>query len=181
MGKGLTTPEACDKILKLGYAARLPAMGAFEHADLAGLDLLNSDAAKAVWEDLSNVSDPADTPVGALFEKGYKGMSSGRGFYDWNVRDPEAFKEGRDREIVRRISLLRVANSRPFVSSGRDRRRCETNPKRELSCSVFGWYRRIPSDRNRFGSGRRAGRALTLWLAAFWGCICIDSSGRHLP
>lgn len=112
VGRGLTTPEACDKILKLGYAARLPAMGAFEHADLAGLDLLNGDAAKAVWEDLSNVSDPAETPVGELFEKGFKGMSSGKGFYDWNVRDPEAFKEGRDREIVRRTKILAGAEVR---------------------------------------------------------------------
>ena len=106
VGKGLTTPEACDKILKLGYAARLPAMGAFEHADLAGLDLLNSDAAKAVWADLSNDSDPADTPVGELYRKGCTGMSSGRGFYDWNIRDPDAFKEERDREIVRRTKIL---------------------------------------------------------------------------
>ena len=112
VGKGLATPEACDKILKLGYAARLPAMGAFEHADLAGLKLLNGDAAKAVWADLSNVSDPAETPVGQLFERGFEGMSSGRGFYDWNARDPEEFKKERDREIVRRMKILSGAEVR---------------------------------------------------------------------
>ena len=71
------TAEACDTILKAGYASRLPAMGAFEHADLAGLDLINSKAAKAVWADLSNVSDPAETPVGELFEAGKLGMKTG--------------------------------------------------------------------------------------------------------
>ncbi|MCY4260376.1 MAG: 3-hydroxyacyl-CoA dehydrogenase family protein, partial [Rhodobacteraceae bacterium] len=30
VGQGLVTPEACDTILKVGYASRLPAMGAFE-------------------------------------------------------------------------------------------------------------------------------------------------------
>ena len=103
VGKGLVTPEACDTILKQGYAWRLPAMGAFEHADLAGLDLLNGDAARAVWADLSNVADPAETPVGGLHARGHTGMRSGKGFYDWTVRDAEAFRRERDLEIVRRL------------------------------------------------------------------------------
>ncbi len=107
VGKGLATPEACDMILKQGYAWRLPAMGAFEHADLAGLDLINSAASKEVWADLSNVDDPADTPVGRLYAEGHTGMRSGRGFYDWTVRDPEGFKTARDEEIVRRIRTQR--------------------------------------------------------------------------
>lgn len=107
VGQGLVTPEACDTILKVGYASRLPAMGAFEHADLAGLDLINSDAAKAVWADLSNVSDPGETPVGALFADGKLGMKSGQGFYDWNARDPNDFKAKRDAEIVRRVKINR--------------------------------------------------------------------------
>ena len=109
VGKGLVTPEACDTILKVGYASRLPAMGAFEHADLAGLDLINSPAAKAVWADLSNVSDPGETPVGALFEQGNLGMKSGKGFYDWTQRDPDDFKTKRDEEIIRRVKIGRGA------------------------------------------------------------------------
>ena len=118
VGKGLTTPEACDTILKQGYASRLPAMGAFEHADLAGLDLLNSPAAKAVWADLSNVADPIDTPVGELFAKGLTGMKSGKGFYDWSVRDPEEFKLNRDMEIVRRARISAEAVSKAKSASG---------------------------------------------------------------
>lgn len=105
VGRGLVSPEACDTIMKQGLAARLPAMGPFEHADLAGLDLINSPGARAVWADLSNVADPADTPVGALFAEGHTGMRSGKGFYDWTVRDAEAFKRDRDAEIVRRIKI----------------------------------------------------------------------------
>lgn len=109
VGQGLVTPEACDTILKQGYAARLPAMGAFEHADLAGLDLMNGVAAKAVWADLSNVTDPAQTPVGALFADGKLGMKNGEGFYDWRARDPDAFKHQRDEEIVRRVKIQKGA------------------------------------------------------------------------
>lgn len=109
VGQGLVTPEACDTILKQGYAARLPAMGAFEHADLAGLDLMNGAAAKAVWADLSTVSDPAQTPVGALFADGKFGMKNGEGFYDWRTRDPDAFKQERDEEIVRRVKIQKGA------------------------------------------------------------------------
>lgn len=105
VGQGLVTPEACDTILKVGYASRLPAMGAFEHADLAGLDLITSPAAKAVWADLSNVSDPSETPVGQLFEAGKLGIKSGSGFYNWKERDAEEFKRLRDEEIVRRVKI----------------------------------------------------------------------------
>ena len=105
VGRGLVTPEACDTVLREGYAARLPAMGAFEHADLAGLDLMNGDAARAVWADLDDATDPIDTPVGALHAEGHLGMKSGRGFYDWTVRDPDEFRRHRDEEIVRRVKI----------------------------------------------------------------------------
>ncbi|MEM7282489.1 MAG: 3-hydroxyacyl-CoA dehydrogenase family protein, partial [Pseudomonadota bacterium] len=105
VGQGLVTPEVCDTVLKEGYAVRLPAMGCFEHADLAGLDLIDSEAARAVWADLSNVTSPADTMIGELKQSGQLGMRSGQGFYDWTVRDSEAFKRNRDEEIVRRMLI----------------------------------------------------------------------------
>ena len=107
VGRGVVTPEACDTILKVGYASRLPAMGSFEHADLAGLDLMNSPAAKAVWADLCNAAAPSETPVGQLYEDGRIGMKSGEGFYDWNIRNPDEFKARRDEEIVRRVKINR--------------------------------------------------------------------------
>jgi 3-hydroxybutyryl-CoA dehydrogenase len=103
VGRGLTTPEACDLVLKEGYAVRLPAMGSFEHADLAGLDLMNSEASRAVWADLCNAREPDETPVGQLFRQGHRGMSSGHGFYDWTERDAAAFRAARDEVILRRL------------------------------------------------------------------------------
>ncbi|WP_068086671.1 3-hydroxyacyl-CoA dehydrogenase family protein [Polycladidibacter stylochi] len=107
--KGLVSAEACDTIMRQGYAARLPAMGPFEHADLAGLDLLNSAGAKAVWADICNHTDPAQSSVGALNAQGHTGMKSGQGYYDWHKRDSKAFKQQRDKEIITRVKLNKGA------------------------------------------------------------------------
>ena len=103
--KGIASPKDCDTILKQGYAVRLPAMGAFEHADLAGLDLVAGKAAKAVWADLSNATDPESTVLGSLKAQGHTGMRSGRGFYEWSADEVSQFLRSRDEEIVRRAKI----------------------------------------------------------------------------
>ncbi|GHG59101.1 3-hydroxybutyryl-CoA dehydrogenase [Sinomonas cellulolyticus] len=120
--QGHATPADCDLILKAGLASRLPAMGSFEHADLAGLDLISGPAAQAVWADLSNASNPADTLIGKLVLEGRLGMKTGEGFYDWTIRDPDEFKRTRDEEIVRRSQINReklTAAAGHSVSAGR--------------------------------------------------------------
>lgn len=104
--RGDVTPETCDTVLKYGFAHRLPAMGTFEHADLAGLDLM-SEIAQHVWPDLARATDPRDTVLGQMRDAGRTGMAAGRGFYDWETRDAVAFRAARDQEIVRRLRLLR--------------------------------------------------------------------------
>lgn len=104
--RGDVTPETCDTVLKYGFAHRLPVMGTFEHADLAGLELMG-EMAKQVWPDLSRDVDPDAGPIGELRRRGETGMRAGKGFYDWSRRDPDDFRRARDREIVRRLKLLR--------------------------------------------------------------------------
>lgn len=104
--RGDVTPETCDTVLKYGFAHRLPAMGTFEHADLAGLDLMG-EIARHVWPDLACASDPDSTLLGRMRGEGRTGMAAGQGFYDWKTRDAAAFRAGRDEEIVRRLRLLR--------------------------------------------------------------------------
>ena len=111
--RGVATPEACDTVIKEGYAVRLPVMGSFEHADLAGLDLIDSEASRAVWADLSNASSPEQTMIGRLVDEGHLGMRTGKGFYNWTERDPEAFKRNRDEEIIRRILIQAGGKVRP--------------------------------------------------------------------
>jgi 3-hydroxybutyryl-CoA dehydrogenase len=108
LARGDVTADTCDTVVKYGYASRLPAMGPFEHADLAGLELMGNQA-REVWPDLSTAQGPDDGPIGELRERGWTGMAAGRGFYDWTVRDPDAFRLERDREIVRRLKIMRGA------------------------------------------------------------------------
>jgi len=107
VGRGLATPEDCDRVLRDGYAWRLPAMGAFEHADLAGLDLVCGEGARAVWADLSCEQDPKETFLGELLAEGRTGMRAGRGVYEWSTEAAEGFRAERDREILRRIRIRR--------------------------------------------------------------------------
>ncbi len=106
VARGDVTPETCDTVVKYGYASRLPAMGPFEHADLAGLELMGNQA-REIWPDLATAQGPDDGPIGELRARGWTGMAAGRGFYDWRVRDPDAFRLERDREIVRRLKITR--------------------------------------------------------------------------
>lgn len=114
--RGDVDPETCDLVLKYGFAHRLPAMGTFEHADLAGLDLMG-EMAREIWPDLSNDVDPDSGPIGELRRAGATGMAAGRGFYDWTTRDAARLRRERDEEIVRRLRILRggqvVMNSTP--------------------------------------------------------------------
>lgn len=102
--RGAVTPADADQVVRVGYASRLPAMGPFEHADLAGLDLVGQQADE-VWPDLAVAASTADSSISRLRETGRTGMNAGQGFYDWKDRDPDSFKAARDQEIVRRLRL----------------------------------------------------------------------------
>jgi 3-hydroxybutyryl-CoA dehydrogenase len=98
--------EDIERVIKRGYAARLPAMGPFEHADLVGLDLIRAVMA-GVWPHLDTSTSPDDGPIGALVARGDLGIKTGRGFYDWTARDPAALRQTRDDELIRRWRLER--------------------------------------------------------------------------
>jgi 3-hydroxybutyryl-CoA dehydrogenase len=104
--QGHVTPETVDAVMKYGYAHRLPAMGTFEHADLSGIDLVCT-VSREIWPDLSRESDPDATLLGRLRAEGRLGMKSGRGFYEWSPDDAARFRRERDREIARRLRILR--------------------------------------------------------------------------
>ena len=104
--RGAVSVEACDTLMKRGYGSRLPAMGPFEHADLAGIGLTRA-VARIVWPDLANFTVTEGTLIDELWESGRLGMAAGRGFYDWTANDPTEFKRARDREISNRLKLNR--------------------------------------------------------------------------
>lgn len=104
---GVASLEDIEDSLKLGYGSRLPAMGPFEHADLNGLDLLATVGA-TVCPHLDCSQDLSTGPLGRLIAEGRLGMKTGEGFYNWTRHDPEEFKRERDREIIRRVKIVRA-------------------------------------------------------------------------
>jgi 3-hydroxybutyryl-CoA dehydrogenase len=103
---GVCSAEDVDRVARLTFALRLPAVGPFENIDLVGLDLVSA-IQSYLLADLSK----ADGPMPAVEERradGHRGMRAGRGFYDWTERDPAAVTDARDRQIVQQLRFLRA-------------------------------------------------------------------------
>jgi 3-hydroxybutyryl-CoA dehydrogenase len=102
---GVATAADVDRVVRLTFALRLPAVGPLENADLVGLDLVKS------IEDylLADLADDRTTPdrVNELIASGRLGVKSGEGFYDWKTRSAGELVERRDRQIVHQLRTLR--------------------------------------------------------------------------
>jgi 3-hydroxybutyryl-CoA dehydrogenase len=73
--------------------------------DLVGLDLIEL-VHDYLLADLATDREPLPV-LREHVAKGELGMKSGRGFYDWQARDPQALIERRDRQIARQLEFLR--------------------------------------------------------------------------
>jgi 3-hydroxybutyryl-CoA dehydrogenase len=102
---GVCSAEDIDRVVKLTFALRLPALGPMENMDLVGLD-----AAERIhtylFPDLARNVKPAPC-LSAKVKEGALGMKSGKGFYDWSRRDPNQVVANRDRQIARQLEFLR--------------------------------------------------------------------------
>ena len=102
---GVASAADVDRVARLCFGLRLPAVGPLENMDLVGLDLVQTIHDYL----LSDLADDHDTlPI--LREhvaNGELGMKTGVGFHDWRTRDPQQLIERRDRQIVRQLEFLR--------------------------------------------------------------------------
>jgi 3-hydroxyacyl-CoA dehydrogenase len=96
--EGIADAEAVDLAAKTGFGLRLPVYGILEHQDMVGLDL-GSRVLDYVTRDLNNAPG-LPRLVSEMLERGDLGVKTGRGFYDWSQRDPEAVKARRDRFVL---------------------------------------------------------------------------------
>ncbi|MDB6152199.1 MAG: 3-hydroxyacyl-CoA dehydrogenase [Chthoniobacteraceae bacterium] len=102
---GVCSAEAIDQVVKWSFALRLPALGPMENMDLVGLSLVES-VQRYLLPDLAANTIPAKALTTRL-NNGDTGMKSGRGFYDWSMRDAAAVVALRDQQIVRQLEFLR--------------------------------------------------------------------------
>ena len=95
--EGVISPTDLDLAVKASLGVRIPVLGILKRLDFAGLDLVEG-----------NMSRLGLTPPKVLHEltrRGDCGVKSGKGFYDYSDRTPEAVFEERD------MAMLSIRNS----------------------------------------------------------------------
>jgi 3-hydroxybutyryl-CoA dehydrogenase len=107
--EGIASPEDVDLAVKTGFGLRLPAWGVFEHADAVGLDLVKA-IQDYVLPDLNNQSQ-ASPMLNRKVESGELGSKTGRGFYDWSVRDMNTAKARRDAFLIQFLRERKKQNA----------------------------------------------------------------------
>ena len=103
--EGVCTAEDVDRVVKLTFALRLPALGPMENMDLVGLELAER-VQRYLLPDLARNTVPAACMTDKI-AAGDVGMKSGRGFYDWTKRDARKVIENRDTQIARQVAFMR--------------------------------------------------------------------------
>ena len=110
--QGVASAEAIDTVVKNSIGRRLAVTGPIESADLGGLDVMYP-FAQFMFPSLDrSVEPPAD--IGDLVRNGDRGVSSGRGVYDWADGSGAALALSRRQELFRWLkSDLLVKGTQP--------------------------------------------------------------------
>jgi 3-hydroxybutyryl-CoA dehydrogenase len=106
---GIASVGDVDKVARLTFGLRMPAVGPLENMDLVGLDLIET-IHKYLLANLSNAQKPL--PLLSQMVKDRRcGMKTSSGFYDWRARDPQELIERRNRQIIRQLEFLQNENA----------------------------------------------------------------------
>ena len=101
---GLASPEDVDTAVKMGMGIRFPAWGPLEHIDAVGLDLCES-VQNTVLPEISDRKE-ASQLFRKRIENGEEGYKTGKGIYDWSVKDMDRLAAGRNRFIIEALKIL---------------------------------------------------------------------------
>jgi len=105
LDEGLVSPKDIDDSVLHGLALRIPILGIMAKADFTGLLLMQ--------QGMKNRSYTPPVPrdhsetLEALIAKGRTGVMSGKGYFDWGDRSPEALFRERDRKLLALKQALR--------------------------------------------------------------------------
>jgi 3-hydroxybutyryl-CoA dehydrogenase len=105
-----------DLAVRMSFGVRFPVTGPLESTDLAGLDVIAA-IHGYLLADLDRSVEPQPA-LASRVAQGQLGVKSGRGFYDWSVRDAAALATRRDQEIARRLRLI-AAEAAEAEAAGR--------------------------------------------------------------
>jgi 3-hydroxybutyryl-CoA dehydrogenase len=101
--EGIASAADVDTAVKNGFGIRLPVWGVLEHVDAVSLDLCLP-IQNTVLPTLNNV--PQATHILAdKVAQGDLGVKSGKGFYDWSVKDIDKLVKARDEFIIQALKF----------------------------------------------------------------------------
>jgi len=106
---GLASAEDVDTAVKMGMGIRFPVWGPLEHVDAVGVDLCNS-VQNSVLPSISD-SHEANSCFAGMLREGNLGYKTGKGFYDWSVKDMDALAKLRNEFIIHALKKIRSADS----------------------------------------------------------------------
>ncbi|MGC8605109.1 MAG: 3-hydroxyacyl-CoA dehydrogenase family protein [Desulfomonilaceae bacterium] len=100
---GYAKPEEIDRAVLASLGIRLPVLGVVRSYDFNGLDLLFN-----VYSNPSGETNENRAPAALknLVAKGYLGVKTGKGFYDYKGKEPHEIYEQRDKLLMRMREVL---------------------------------------------------------------------------
>jgi len=104
--EGIASSADVDTAIKAGMGLRFPVYGPLEHLDAVGLDLALS-VQSSVLPSLCNSTEPSQM-LKDMVDARRLGISTGRGFHDWERRSAEDLFAKRDLFLVDRLKASRL-------------------------------------------------------------------------
>lgn len=106
---GAASAEAIDAVVRNSIGRRLGITGPIESADVGGLDTMVA-FGSFLMPHLDVSPLPAEK-VAAIAKAGHRGLSTGKGVYDWGKRDGDALLKSRRAELFRWLAVDKTAKS----------------------------------------------------------------------
>jgi 3-hydroxybutyryl-CoA dehydrogenase len=107
VANGVCDAETVDRVIKLGFGARLGVIGTLEQSDMVGLNL-TLDIHRYVMFDLDVTPGP-HALLQQLVADGNLGMKTGKGFYDWTDEKAAAVRQRLRTFLARQVAERRAA------------------------------------------------------------------------
>ena len=106
VANGVCDAETVDRVIKLGFGARLGVLGTLEQSDLVGLNL-TLDIHRIVMADLDVTPGPHPY-LEKLVSDGHLGMKSGAGFYEWTEEKADGVRQRLRTFLSRQVAERRA-------------------------------------------------------------------------
>ncbi len=107
--EGVATAEDIDRAVRAGFGIRYATMGLIEFIDWGGVEILQY-ASRYLKKELGSERFDVPKMVDDMIARGDRGLSAGKGFYDFSEVDPDEFRR---EKLATFVSLLKFLDLMP--------------------------------------------------------------------